>query len=132
MSTIAQIPSGEIAFSAVRNKPLYAIESVDNALHLAQLLLEGERSRVRREVAAARRNGYAVNNQRTETGLTALGVAVRAPDRRFVAGASLAMPAVRFAKDKVAGWVRELAACAAAIERDVAPHLGYRTAASEV
>jgi IclR family acetate operon transcriptional repressor len=268
MSTITQIPSGEIVFSAVKNKPSYAIESVDNALHLAQLLLlqgpmrvteaagqlgvspstahrllamlvyrdfaeqgpdrlyrpgpalrnsgtsqaplallrrvaqphlqrlvdrvnesanlvvltgtevrfvttvecqqvlrvgdrsgkalpahltsagkamlalldeervnsilaplnEGERSRVRREVAAARRNGYAVNNQRTETGLTALGVAVRAPDGRFVVGASLAMPAVRFAKDKVEEWVRELAACAAAIEWDVARHL---TATSE-
>jgi IclR family acetate operon transcriptional repressor len=80
---------------------------------------EGERTRVRREMAAARRNGYAVNNQRTETGLTALGVAVRVPGGRSVAGASLAMPAVRFAKDKAAGWARELAACAAAIERDL-------------
>lgn len=84
---------------------------------------ESERSRVRREIAAAGRNGYAVNNQRTETGVTALGVAVRAPDKRFAAGVSLAMPAVRFTKDKVGGWVRELTACAAAIERDVSTEL---------
>jgi len=109
-------------------KAMLALLDEERVNSILAPLNEGERSRVRREVAAARRNGYAVNNQRTETGLTALGVAVRAPDGRFVAGASLAMPAVRFAKDKVEEWVRELAACAAAIERDVARHL---TATSE-
>lgn len=37
-------------------------------------------------------------------------------------GISLAMPTARFARDKVTGYVRELATCAAAIENDIAQH----------
>ena len=86
-------------------------------------LNEAERSRANRELAAAQHNGYGINNQRTETGLTALGVAVRAPDGQPIAGVSLSMPSIRFAKDRVDGWVRELSACRAAIERELAQHV---------
>ena len=83
---------------------------------------ERDRNRTRRELAAARRNGYTINNQQTETGLTALGVALRGPHGQILAGISLAMPTARFARDKVTRYVRELATCAAAIEKDIAQH----------
>jgi IclR family transcriptional regulator, acetate operon repressor len=87
---------------------------------------ERDRNRARRELAAARRNGYAINNQQTETGLTTLGVALRGPQGQVLAGISLAMPTARFAQDKVTGYVRELAACAAAIEKDIAEDASRR------
>jgi len=101
-------------------KAMVALGDDERLNSMLAALDEPERSRARRELAAARRNGYAINNQRTETGLTAIGVAVREPDGHVLAGVSLAMPSARFARDKVDGYVRELAACAAAIEQDIA------------
>jgi hypothetical protein len=71
----------------MKNKPPYAIESVDHALRLAQLLL-------------------------LEGAMSVTNVAHRR--------VSLAMPSAHFARDKVDGYVRELAACAAAIGQDLA------------
>lgn len=103
-------------------KAMVAILGDEQASLMLAQLDDRERNRTRRELAAARRNGYAINNQQTETGLTALGVAVRGPAGQVLAGVSLAMPTARFGKDKVPGYVRELAACAAAIEKDIARH----------
>jgi len=81
---------------------------------------EAERASLRRSLRAVRQNGFAINNGRTETGLTALGVPVRCGNGR-IAGISLAMPAARFERDKVAGWVHELHACARAVEEALGP-----------
>ena len=103
-------------------KAMVALLDTERAGSMLAGLDERDRNRTRRELAAARRNGYAINNQQTETGLTALGVALRGPLGQVLAGISLAMPTARFAKDKVTGYVRELAACAAAIEKDIDQH----------
>lgn len=105
-------------------KAMVALLAGTRADEMLAGLDERDRTRTRRELAAARRNGYALNNQQTETGLTALGVAVRGPHGQVLAGVSLAMPTARFARDQVSGYVRELAACAAAIETDVARQPG--------
>ncbi|MQA60721.1 MAG: helix-turn-helix domain-containing protein [Actinophytocola sp.] len=81
---------------------------------------EGERAPLRRSLRAVRQNGFALNNGQTETELTAIGVSVRCANDR-VAGISLATPAARFERDKVAGWVQELAACARAVEESLVP-----------
>ena len=73
-----------------------------------------------RELSRVRRRGYAVNDQATETGLTALGVAIRGADATAVAAVSLAVPSARFHRDRVAGWLAPLTATAAAIEHAVA------------
>jgi IclR family transcriptional regulator, acetate operon repressor len=86
---------------------------------------EGDLRNLRRELGQIRRNGFAINNQRTESGLTALGMAVQVSDGRVVGGISLALPSVRFRKERVPGWVRDLHECATGIagdlEADTAP-----------
>ncbi|WP_436699955.1 IclR family transcriptional regulator [Nocardioides sp. BYT-33-1] len=74
------------------------------------------RARVRRSLRAVRQNGFALNNEQTEAGLTAIGVAVRWAEG-MAAGISLAMPTARFSRDRVPGWVKELHGCARAIEK---------------
>lgn len=98
-----------------------------------------ERLRVRRELAQIRRSGFSINNQRTEAGLTAIGMAVRGPDGTAVAGISLAMPTVRFRRDDVAGWVSEMRRCVDGIAADLAtatdgpvPLGGYADLAEEL
>ncbi|MDL5155634.1 IclR family transcriptional regulator [Actinomycetospora termitidis] len=69
-----------------------------------------------RDLRRFRRQGFAVNDGRTEEGLTAIGVAVPGP-----AGAalSIALPTARFRRDRLAGWVGELTATAERIAREL-------------
>ena len=92
----------------------------DDALAAALADLDpAERTKVRRSLRAVRQNGFALNNEQTEAGLSAIGVPVRWADG-MVAGISLAMPTARFARDRVPGWVQELHGCARAIEKALA------------
>ncbi len=77
------------------------------------------RSRLVRELATVRRHGFALNDQDTESGLTAVGVAVP-PDAAPGIGVSLAVPSVRYRKERVPAWTEALHAAAAAIGRDLA------------
>ena len=77
-----------------------------------------ERSRLRRSLRAVRQNGFALNNEQTEAGLTAIGVPLHWPGGMMV-GLSLAMPTARFRRDRVPQWVHELRACARAIEAEL-------------
>lgn len=79
---------------------------------------EAEQVRLRRSLRVVRKNGFAINNQQTETGLTAIGVPVQCGPGR-TAGISLAMPAARFKRDHVEEWVRHLHRCARAIEQSL-------------
>ncbi|MFI6366302.1 IclR family transcriptional regulator [Nocardia sp. NPDC050630] len=63
---------------------------------------------LRRELRKVRRNGFAINNQRTETGLTALGRAL--PGARLAL--SIAMPTARYDRLRIPEWVTDLAATA--------------------
>ncbi|WP_157250250.1 IclR family transcriptional regulator [Nonomuraea typhae] len=76
--------------------------------------------RLRRELTLVRKRGFAVNDQLTETGVTAIGAAVRAASGGTVAAISLAMPTARFDRRRLQGWVVELSTTAALIERDFA------------
>ncbi|WP_235494681.1 IclR family transcriptional regulator [Geodermatophilus sp. Leaf369] len=80
-------------------------------------LAPAEAAHVHRELRAVRRRGFAVNDQATERGLTAVGVQVPgARDGR--AAISLAMPRVRFDRDRLPVWVAALTVTAAAIGAD--------------
>ncbi|MFC4499264.1 MULTISPECIES: IclR family transcriptional regulator [Streptomyces] len=89
--------------------------------HEVTALYEGDTEvdlpRLRRELALVRRRGFAINDQRTETGLTALAVPLRAPDGSPLAAIALALPSARFHRDRVTEWVSALSATAAAITR---------------
>jgi DNA-binding IclR family transcriptional regulator len=74
-----------------------------------------ERHRAQRDIAAARRNGYAINNQLTERGVTAVGVPIFDSGGQAVAAISLAMPSLRFSPRQLPFFVDEIQACSAAI-----------------
>jgi DNA-binding IclR family transcriptional regulator len=69
-----------------------------------------------RKLCLIRRQGFAVNNQATEAGVTALGVPLRTQAGNFPAALSIAMPTVRFRHDRIPVWVERMRQCAARIE----------------
>lgn len=72
-----------------------------------------------RELRTVRRRGFAVNNQQTEAGLTAVGVAQSAVG--VLAGLSVAAPTVRVARDKPRAWAAALHDAAGAIAHALGP-----------
>lgn len=75
---------------------------------------------LRRDVRRVRRQGFAVNDQRTEAGVTAIGRALRDTAGAPVAAVSIAMPTARYDRARLPEWVAQLTATTAAIERAVA------------
>lgn len=77
-------------------------------------------TRLRRELGLVRKRGFAINDQLTETGLTAVGVAIPWPSAGAPAAAvSLAMPSARFDHDLLPTWVGALSGTATAIAHDL-------------
>ena len=76
-------------------------------------------ARLERELRTIRRRGFAVNDQATEAGLTAVGVAV--PSAGGISGAALsvAAPSARSSRDRLPVWGAALAVAAGAIARDL-------------
>ena len=72
-----------------------------------------------RELRTVRRRGFAVNDQGTEAGLTAVGVAVPAGGGLSGAAISLAAPTARFSRDLLPVWGAALTEAAAAIAADL-------------
>ena len=99
-------------------KALLATLPTDGLAAAAGDLDEAGLTRLARELRTVRRRGFAVNEQATEAGLTAVGVAVPAVPGAPPAALSLAMPSVRFRRDAVPGWAAALTAAAAAIAAD--------------
>ena len=75
--------------------------------------------RVERELRAVRRRGFAVNDQDTEAGLIAVGVAVPPAGGFSGAALSLAAPTARYSRDRLPVWGAALAEAAGAIARDL-------------
>jgi IclR family acetate operon transcriptional repressor len=82
-------------------------------------LEEAVAARLARELRTVRRRGFAVNDQATEAGLTAVGVAVPAAAGFTGAALSLAAPTARSPRDRLPVWGAALAETAAAIARDL-------------
>jgi DNA-binding IclR family transcriptional regulator len=72
-----------------------------------------------RSLRRIRRQGFALNEELTEAGLTAIGCAVPESPKSLPAAISLAMPTARYQKDHLPEWVNLLAATAEAIARDL-------------
>jgi IclR family transcriptional regulator, acetate operon repressor len=77
-------------------------------------------ARLERELRTVRRRGFAVNDQETEAGLTALGVAVPDPQGAVRAALSLAVPTARYSRERLPEWGGVLLAAAAGVSRDLA------------
>jgi IclR family transcriptional regulator, acetate operon repressor len=72
-----------------------------------------------RELRAVRRRGFAVNDQQTEAGLTAVGVAVPAAGGFSGAALSIAAPTARVSRDQLPVWGAALTEAAEALARDL-------------
>lgn len=75
---------------------------------------------LRREMRLARKRGFALNNGRTELGVTAVGRAVQGADGRAEAAVSISLPTARYSRTVLPKLVAALAATTADIERDLA------------
>ena len=75
---------------------------------------------LRRELSTIRRQAFAVNKERAERGVSAVGVPVLDADGLTVAGLSLSMPSVRFGRDRLSAMITALAAASAAVTHDLA------------
>jgi len=76
-------------------------------------------ARLRTELKRLRRNGFAVNKERSERGLIAVGVPVRDRDGTVLAGLSVSMPGVRYDPKRLQSLVATLEAAAHAIDEDL-------------
>ena len=75
--------------------------------------------RLHQELSLIRQHGFAVNEQATEAGVSAVGVALPGPGEP-PAALSLAIPAARFHHDQLPAWVSALTSTAVDIQRDFA------------
>jgi DNA-binding IclR family transcriptional regulator len=75
---------------------------------------------LRAELARARRKRFAVNRERSERGLVAVGVLVRDADGMAQAGLSVSMPSVRYQPAQLASLIATLTAAAHRLETTLA------------
>lgn len=75
---------------------------------------------LRGELTRVARNGFAVNQERSERGLVAVGVPVRGEGGTAQAGLSVSMPSVRYDPHDLPSLVATLNAAARAVETDLA------------
>ncbi|MBR7828979.1 IclR family transcriptional regulator [Actinospica sp. MGRD01-02] len=102
---LAELSSDELA-------AVYA-EPRDESVDLPDL------AKLRTELARIRRQGFAVNQGRSERGVVALGVPVRDTDGTAIAGLSVSMPSVRYDKERLVLLVAALHKAAGAVEADL-------------
>jgi len=93
-------------------------ESIRNLYGHAESEVDDVESLVR-DLRRVRRQGFALNDQRTEVGLTAIGCGIAGSAGAVPAGLSLAMPTARFRRDRLPEWVGHLTATAENIARDL-------------
>lgn len=101
-------------------KALLAARTAADVAALVGDLGDEAGGRLARELRTVRRRGFAVNDQETEAGLTAVGVAVPDPAGYPSAALSVSMPTVRYSRDLLPVWGPALTRAAAAIARDLA------------
>lgn len=80
---------------------------------------ESRRREMAKDVELVRRRGFAVNMQRSEKGLIAIGVPVRERGGGLIAGLAVSMPSVRYEEDRLDGFVSTLRAGGAGLEADL-------------
>ncbi|MFF4833231.1 IclR family transcriptional regulator [Streptomyces sp. NPDC001315] len=74
---------------------------------------------LRTELARVRRSGFAVNQDRSERGLVAVGVPVHGADGAALAGVSVSMPGARYDPGRLQSLVATLNAAARAVEAEL-------------
>ena len=100
-------------------KAVLATLEDDEVASLLEQLDETAVARVLRELRTVRRRGLAVNDQGTEAGLTAVGIAVPAAGGFTGVALSVAAPSARSSRDRLPVWGSGLTEAAVAISRDL-------------
>jgi DNA-binding IclR family transcriptional regulator len=72
-----------------------------------------------KDLAHIRRQGFAVNEGRSERGVVAIGCPVRRPDGSAAAGISISMPSVRYDPHRLKSYVATLSMAASAVEAEL-------------
>lgn len=108
------------AHAASGGRALLATLPADELTRLYRARHDIDLRRLRRELSIVRKRKFAINDQQTETGLIAVGMAVHEPGGDPVAAISVAMPAARFHRLPLPAWVGALFAAKAMIERNLA------------
>ncbi|GAA4547222.1 IclR family transcriptional regulator [Pseudonocardia xishanensis] len=80
-----------------------------------------------RDVAQVRRAGFALNVERSEKGLVAIGVPVSWVGSGLVTGLSVSLPLVRYDERQLDRYVALLRAASAALSRDLRGHAAHAT-----
>ena len=75
---------------------------------------------LKHDLRAIRRQGFAMNKERSDRGVVAIGVALHDASGEFLAGIATAMPSRRYAPDMLPGLVATLRRVARDIESDLA------------
>ena len=96
-------------------KAALAVAGEEQLADVLRRLDDATAARLQRELRTVRRRGYAVNDQATEAGLTAVGVAVPAAGGFSGAALSVAAPTARSTRDLLPVWGAALTGAAAAI-----------------
>jgi len=91
-----------------------------HALYAEKEAPEIELTALLRELRLVRRRGFAINDQKTEKGVTAIGRVVRSIGSAPLAAISLSMPTARFSRHRLPEWVSALADTVTRIEHDLA------------
>jgi DNA-binding IclR family transcriptional regulator len=107
------------AYLSSGGKAVLATLEEDQLAAVLGPLEEAVSVRLERELRTIRRRGFAVNDQQTEAGLTAVGVAVPAAGGFTGAALSLAAPTARYSRDRLPVWAAALVEAAGAIARDL-------------
>ncbi|MFC4943514.1 IclR family transcriptional regulator [Pseudonocardia sp. GCM10023141] len=119
------VSGGRVALAALPEPVVTALYAVPDSpvADLAALL---------RDLRRIRRQGLAVNDQKTEAGVTAIGCAVPGPAGSVAAALSIAMPTARYRRDRLAGWVQSLTTVAERIGRELQQRSGEDTTGATV
>lgn len=72
-----------------------------------------------RDLAVVRRDGFAVNDGRSERDVVAVGVPIHGPDGRALAGLSVSMPSTRYDPRRLPSLTSTLARAARALDADL-------------
>ena len=113
-----EVTGGLIGLAALSDEQVGSLYAPER--HQAHPEARPDLARLLKDLAAVRRTGVAVNLERSERGLAAVGVPVHDPAGDTVAAVSLSIPAVRYQPEQVGRIVAALEATAQAISCELA------------
>jgi DNA-binding IclR family transcriptional regulator len=121
-----QVTGGLIALASLSDEQVASLYAPDRYAGTGD---RPDMTRLFEDLRAVRRTGIAVNFERSERGVAAVGVPVKGPDGDTVAAVALSMPTVRYEPGQVGGIVAALETAAKGIsERLRATVSGTRAA----